>query len=209
MKRNNKIMFAIAAAMLLLAALLPAQASAQQVNFQHAAYVAAGNSATSIPVGHAEFCRSHADECGRNANPVQAMTLTQARWDELLTVNADINTRVVPVTDQQLYKVNEFWTYPNGYGDCEDFVLAKRRALIERGWAPSTLLITVVKQLNGEGHAVLIARTDRGDLVLDNQEGLIKVWNETPYQYIKRQSQADAGTWVDLYDDRPITVASR
>jgi predicted transglutaminase-like cysteine proteinase len=36
----------------------------------------------------------------------------------------------------------------------------------------------------------------------------VRVWNETPYHYIKRQSQADAGKWVDMIDDRPVIVAA-
>ena len=61
----------------------------------------------------------------------------------------------------------------------------------------------------GDGHAVLMVRTDRGDLVLDNQDSRVLVWNQTPYQYLKRQSQADASRWVDLVDDRAgVMVAS-
>jgi predicted transglutaminase-like cysteine proteinase len=105
------------------------------------------------------------------------------------------------------YQVDEFWTYPAGYGDCEDFALAKRRQLIEAGWEPSTLLMAVVRESNGDGHAVLMVRTDRGDLVLDNKDGMIRVWTETPYQYVKRQSQEHAAVWVDIVDDR-VEVAS-
>ncbi len=49
----------------------------------------------------------------------------------------------------------------------------------------SDLLITVVRQMNGEGHAVLTVRTDRGDYVLDNLELRVKPWNETSYDYLK------------------------
>lgn len=184
-------------------------AGAASVNFNHAAFAATGSSATSIPIGHAEFCKKYSSECRANPKIVDAMALTDSRWQELLAVNSTYNSKIVGVTDQQLYKVEEYWTYPNGYGDCEDYVLAKRKDLISKGWAPSTLLIAVVRQANGEGHAVLMARTDRGDLILDNQEGLIKVWNETPYRYIKRQSQANAGKWVDVQDNRTALTASR
>ena len=44
-------------------------------------------------------------------------------------------------------------------------------------------------------------------LLADNQDGDVHVWNETPYTYLKRQSQADAGQWVAI-EDRRITVAS-
>jgi predicted transglutaminase-like cysteine proteinase len=63
-----------------------------------------------------------------------------------------------------------------------------------------SLLITVVRQRNGDGHAVLTVLTDRGDLVLDNLEPHILVWSETGYQYLKRQSEFDAGAWVAIQD---------
>ncbi|MGV8853961.1 MAG: transglutaminase-like cysteine peptidase [Devosia sp.] len=172
------------------------------------AFVQTHSGNTSIPVGHAMFCKSRPDECRANAHVVQAVALTDALWQQLLAVNAHINSIVVPATDEQLYHVAEFWTYPNGYGDCEDYALAKRRELINAGWPVSTLLMAVVKQANGEGHAVLMVRTDRGDLVLDNQVGSVDLWNSTPYKFIKRQSQANAGQWVDMIDNREVVVAT-
>ncbi len=127
---------------------------------------------------------------------------------QLLTVNANWNFAIQPVTDEDLYRTAEFWTYPNGYGDCEDYALAKRRDLINAGWPASALLMAVVKQPNGEGHAVLLVRTDRGDLVLDNQVGSVDLWSNTPYKFLKRQSQADAGQWVDMIDTRDIVTAT-
>lgn len=138
---------------------------------------------------------------------VTAIALDQGLWDELLAINARYNAEILPVSDDDLYQVAEFWTYPNGAGDCEDYVLAKRRELMDAGWPASILLIAVVRQANGAGHAVLMVRTDRGDLVLDNQNGKILTWSETPYSYIKRQSQADTGQWVDLQDNRSTIVA--
>ena len=164
---------------------------------------------TSTPVGHARFCAERPAECQPNATVVPTAELTSGRWQQLLEVNAEFNATVLPVTDSALYNTEEFWTYPRGYGDCEDYVLAKRRALVELGWPASTLLITVVREPNGDGHAVLTVRTDRGELILDNQEALIRLWSETPYQFIKRQSQTDAGRWVDLADSRQVAAAGR
>jgi predicted transglutaminase-like cysteine proteinase len=190
------------------AATLCGEAAAGQIDFTNAAFVPAAGQA-SIPVGHMEFCRSHADECSANRVVVDAEPLSDRRWADLLAINTAVNTAVAPVTDADLYQVNEYWAYPtSGYGDCEDFVLAKRRALIERGWPASTLLITVVRERNGNGHAVLTVRTDRGDLVLDNQDAMIRVWTDTPYEFLKRQSQADQGRWVDLVDRRATVVAA-
>lgn len=204
--RSTKIIKAGAAVCALLALALPAFA-AQTVDLTNPAFAAVAG-VTSIPVGHAEFCEARPDECSANASVVDAMSLTDARWNQLLEVNARSNATIVPVSDKDLYQVNEFWTYPNGYGDCEDFALDKRRELIGAGWPASTLLMAVVRETDGDGHAVLMVRTDRGDLILDNQNGAIVVWTQTPYQYIKRQSQANAGQWVDIIDDRVTVVAA-
>lgn len=185
-----------------------AVAPAQAFDTTNVAFVQTVGGTTSIPVGHAEFCQHRPDECRANPDPVAAVSLNEGLWQQLLAVNAGVNQAVVPVTDQELYQVAEFWTYPNGYGDCEDYALAKRRALIEAGWPASTLLMAVVKQANGEGHAVLMVRTDRGDLVLDNQIGTVDLWSQTPYKFIKRQSQANAGQWVDMIDTRDIVITT-
>ncbi|HEV7344515.1 MAG TPA: transglutaminase-like cysteine peptidase [Devosia sp.] len=197
-----------AALLLAIMALAAGSASARAVDTTNVAFVQTVGGATSIPVGHAEFCNARPQECRANADPAAIIALNDGLWQQLLTVNAGVNQHVVPVTDQDLYQVAEFWTYPNGYGDCEDYALAKRRQLIDAGWPASTLLMAVVKQSNGEGHAVLMVRTDRGDLVLDNQVGSIDLWSNTPYKFIKRQSQAHAGQWVDMVDQRSIVVAT-
>ncbi|WP_291361788.1 transglutaminase-like cysteine peptidase [Devosia sp.] len=206
MQSNKKGLGAafMGAFMALAAIISPAQA----LDTTNVAFAQTVGGTTSIPVGHAEFCNSRPDECRANANPVAMVSLTEGLWQQLLSINAGVNQHVVPVTDQDLYQVAEFWTYPNGYGDCEDYALAKRRELVNAGWPPSTLLMAVVKQANGEGHAVLMVRTDRGDLVLDNQVGSVDLWSQTPYKFIKRQSQADAGQWVDMIDTRDIVVAT-
>ena len=164
---------------------------------------------TSIPIGHSEFCKSNHDDCRGYPRSVEFETLTDRNWAQLVAINDRMNRDIVPVTDTDLYGVEELWAYPDGFGDCEDIALAKRRALIEAGWNPSTLLMSVVRQPNGEGHAVLMARTDRGDLILDNQDGSVRLWSDTPYQFLKRQSQANPASWVDILDNRVIAVAQR
>jgi predicted transglutaminase-like cysteine proteinase len=205
MSFNKKGLLAgLFAAVVALAPTAPAVA----LDLANVAFVQTIAGATSIPVGHLEFCNSHPGECRANDRIVPAMELTDYTWQQLVSVNAYYNQNVTPVTDQDLYKVAEFWTFPNGFGDCEDFALAKRRDLINSGWDPSTLMVAVVKEANGNGHAVLLARTDRGDLVLDNQDGTVRLWSETPYKFIKRQSQAHSGQWVDMIDDRVLVVAA-
>lgn len=163
---------------------------------------------TTVPIGHAQFCKTYAGECGANVQVVEVEELDEARWQQLVSINNKVNSAIVPMTDQDFYQVSELWTYPVGFGDCEDFALEKRRELIADGWSPSALLLTVARDTNGNGHAVLMVRTDRGDLVLDNQEGTIKIWADTPYQFLKRQSQANTAEWVAIEDSRMTSVAT-
>lgn len=125
--------------------------------------------------------------------------LTAARWQQLTDINASVNRQVRSVRDDVLYQRNEWWAYPtNNAGDCEDYALMKRKLLIEQGWPASSLLLTVVRQWNGEGHAVLLAVTDKGEFVLDNMARYIVGWKDAPYQWVKRQSQEDPNVWVNL-----------
>jgi predicted transglutaminase-like cysteine proteinase len=189
----------------------PAQGAAggvQQVDFSNPAF-APVTGPTSIPVGAAEFCKANRNDCAPDAHVVPIEALTNKSWQQLTAVNDSVNRNIIPETDEQLYHVAEYWTYPTkGAGDCEDIALQKRKELIAAGWDQSTLLMTVVREHNGDGHAVLMVRTDRGDLILDNQAAQVLVWNQTPYEYIKRQSQTDAGKWVGLNDDRPVITAA-
>ncbi len=163
---------------------------------------------TSQPIGHYEFCEQRPRECGSRTERPAIVALDNALWRQLVAVNAHVNAAVAPVTDQDLFGKPEVWFFPTDRGDCEDYVLLKRRELIAAGWPASALLITVVRQYDGEGHAVLTVRTDRGDLILDNLEAEIHAWNDTGYLYVKRQSDRDSGRWVGIADDRSLVVGA-
>jgi predicted transglutaminase-like cysteine proteinase len=190
----------------MMALTLPA-AAVQLVDFSNVAFAQAVGQ-TSIPIGAADFCRRYQSECLPNAKVVDDVHLTPRNWQQLLDVNTYFNTKIVPETDQQLYGVAEYWTYPHGFGDCEDIALAKRRQLIQQGWPVSALLMTVVKDTDGEGHAVLMVRTDRGDMILDNQDSVVRDWKDSPYHFLKRQSQANPGQWVAIADGRPSLIVA-
>jgi predicted transglutaminase-like cysteine proteinase len=153
---------------------------------------------TGQPIGHYEFCQSYASVCAVRTKGDPRVKLTPKLWNDLVEVNGFVNRTIKPVTDMELFGKPEVWFYPTTEGDCEDFVLLKQRELVKRGWAMGSLLITVVQQQNGDGHAVLTVLTDRGDLVLDNLDPRIQVWSETPYRYIKRQYERDSGEWVAI-----------
>jgi predicted transglutaminase-like cysteine proteinase len=160
------------------------------------------------PVGYVQFCQSYPTDCRPEKDIDQVVTLTQAVWNQLNQINTAVNTAVLPATDMEIYGVLEHWDYPKLAGDCEDYVLEKRRDLIQSGWPESALLITVVRDETGSGHAVLTVRTNRGDVVLDNKTDKILVWADTPYSYLKRQSTRDPNAWDLIEDARTSLVGS-
>lgn len=163
---------------------------------------------TSQPIGHYEFCERLPKECKiRNTN-LQPIKLDQSSWDILIDVNHSVNARIRPATDMELYGREEYWTYPVDAGDCEDYVLEKQRELREKGFPLSSLLITVVRKPDGEGHAVLTVRTDRGDFILDNLRDDVYNWKDTEYTYLKRQSTQTPGRWVSIEQRDDIVVSS-
>lgn len=164
---------------------------------------------TTQPVGHYDFCQRKPHECQPTDDAAGPVELTQTLWAEIVNVNNMVNLAVQPRTDMEMWGVEEYWSYPvNGYGDCEDYALEKRKRLMDLGVPASNLLMTVVRQPNGEGHAVLVVNTTMGDFVLDNLEMRVLRWNDTEYTYLKRQSQRHAGMWVTITDDRDILVGS-
>ena len=163
------------------------------------------------PIGYVNFCHDHEAECRPSPRFADQIQLTAAKLQEIVKVNDAVNQTVTPTTDLELYGKPEVWAYPtNNKGDCEDYVLLKRRLLIARGYPESTLLITVVRDENNEGHAVLTVRTDRGDLILDNKRREVMRWADTPYTFVKRQSERNPLVWISLLppDSAPQTAMS-
>ena len=150
------------------------------------------------PIGFVSFCARYPEECKGLGQQVSRVHLTAARWRTLNRVNTTINRRIRPVTDLELYNRPEVWEFPTSAGDCEDYVLLKKRHLEGLGFPAETLLITVVLDEKGAGHAVLMVRTDRGDYVLDNRRDDIRLYSRTGYRLLKRQSQRDPAKWVAL-----------
>ena len=163
---------------------------------------------TSQPIGHYEFCQTHRSECAPGSRDLGAAKVTSFGWQTIREINAGVNSDLSPMTDKELFGKDEHWSYPDGAGDCEDYVLLKRRKLIEHGFSPADLLITVVRKPDGEGHAVLTVRTTEGDFVLDNLERDVRLWTETPYRYLKRQASFNPGRWVSIENGDADMVTS-
>lgn len=123
---------------------------------------------------------------------------------ELRQVNDRVNGSIREATDAQVFGRADVWTLPTrGVGDCEDFALEKRHQLIAMGWPSSALLITVVRDQNGEGHAVLSAVFDKGEYILDNRSPSVRARSSTPYTYYIRQSSANPSVWVWIGSREP------
>lgn len=163
---------------------------------------------TTQPVGHYEFCKRLPSECADRSRSSRPVELTRKLWDSIVAINHEVNATIAPRTDYEMWGVEEYWSYPTDIGDCEDYVLEKRRLLMKIGVPASNLLITVVRQPNGDGHAVLTVETSLGDFVLDNLESRVLAWTDTDYRYLKRQSSRDASVWVSIGDDRNVAVGS-
>lgn len=163
---------------------------------------------TSQPIGHYEFCKRESAECKIRNKTMAPLKLTQQIWNKVVQVNLSANNRIQPLTDMEIYGQEEYWTYPTNVGDCEDYVLLKQRELAQAGIPLAHLLITVVRKPDGEGHAVLTLRTDRGDLILDNLTDEIMNWQATGYSYLKRQSERHTGHWVSIETPNNLVVGS-
>jgi predicted transglutaminase-like cysteine proteinase len=151
------------------------------------------------PFGYIRFCERNPKDCRRGPFEESRFVATPDRMIELDTINRHVNKVIEPATDLEIYGETEVWTIPTTRGDCEDYVLLKRQMLMARGWPASALLITVVRDEKGEGHAVLTARTAQGDFILDNKTDVLLPWSKTAsYTYVMRQSYIDPNVWVSL-----------
>ncbi|TXM65917.1 transglutaminase-like cysteine peptidase [Methylobacterium sp. WL69] len=172
---------------------------------------AIGEGANARPVAAwNDFCARYPRECAVDAREAARITLTPAIRATLDSVNRRVNERIRPITDMAHWGVVDRWDFPDdGAGDCEDFQLLKRRMLVERGLPRRALRMTVVIDDIGEGHAVLMVRTDRGDLILDNKTNAILSGPRTGYTFIKREGQ-DGLAWVTLNGGAsPVATANR
>lgn len=163
----------------------------------------------SQPIGHYDFCKLHHAECSIRSPHNAPEHMTGKLLRQITAVDVSVNTRVKPKSDVDNYGKEEWWSYPdNGFGDCEDYALEKRRELMIDGVAVSNLLMTVVRKPNGEGHAVLTVRTDKGDFILDNLTDKVRLWSETGYRYLKRQASDNTGHWVSIVGGDESLVSS-
>ena len=164
---------------------------ARGLNENRAVSYLVARKATLAPFAFVRFCRDNPADCGRAEGPSVAQ-LTVSREKELRRVNAEVNRSIRAVSEAGR---RDRWQADVAAGDCEDFALTKRRRLIALGWPPRTLRLAVTRTAAGEGHAVLVVSTSKGDLVLDNRTAAVKRWQSTDLAWIKIQSAENPRLW--------------
>ncbi len=151
-----------------------------------------------VPAGFASFCLRFPDQCPASGG-APSVAMTASLWQTLAKVNGDVNDAIWPEDDEQHYGRAEYWTIPtDGYGDCEDYALTKRKALMAQGLPAAALRVAVVITPRENRHAVLTVVTDKGDYVLDNLTKAVLPWDRTGFRWIERQDPVNTQAWVSL-----------
>jgi predicted transglutaminase-like cysteine proteinase len=182
---------------------LAAPPNAPTLKFPDASYAPLG-AAKPAPYGWLHFCGAEPAECEPSPLLPKMVQLNSQSWAELKQINTIVNREIEPIGDEDHYGIYEqgilnWWTYPNdGKGNCNDYVLMKRKLLIEAGWPKAALLMTVVIDHNGAGHLVLMVPTDGGDLILDNKTADIVEWNRPSHRLFTIQSAINHNDWVSI-----------
>jgi predicted transglutaminase-like cysteine proteinase len=194
MKKNKlgaALGVAIAGATLLSAAAASAQAMA---SLPRGALPAAVTGEARPVMAWVDLCRRYPQECAIDTAEAPVVALSPRIWQQIVSINRRVNTTITAITDQEHWSVPDRWDLPtDGYGDCEDFQLLKRKLLVEAGVPRRALRVTVVINEQGEGHAVLTVRTEGDDLILDNRTSRLLRWDETGYAFVKRESSLRVG----------------
>jgi predicted transglutaminase-like cysteine proteinase len=144
--------------------------------------------AASAPLGYQLMCLKSPEQC--KAGGAAQIKVSGDVLATLKRVNSRVNRTITPRHDAGA----DVWTANATVGDCEDYVLAKRAALIKAGLPPSALRIAYVKTRSGEGHAILVVKSNGKDLVLDNLTSSIKPLSQTGYRIIS-MSTANPVKW--------------
>ncbi len=191
--------------------LMATGAAAQQTaSLPAAGATAAASGSARAPYAWVEFCRNYKDECRVDTSEPDRVEMTPKVWKTIVGMNLKVNREIEPITDMDHWGVVDRWDMAeDGKGDCEEYVLVKRRKLAEAGIPRRAMLVTVVIDEENAGHAVLMIRTDRGDFILDNKRNAVLAWSQTGYVFVKREAQ-DRVAWTSLGGvGGPTTTAAR
>ena len=159
----------------------------------------AGIPVKDAPPGFISFCSRFLDQCVVASNDDTVVHLNLQTQGELDSVNRNVNEKIAPEDDEMHYGRAEYWNIPSdGYGNCKDYAVTKRKELIDAGLPERALRVAIVMTPRESRHAVLTVTTDRGDLVLDNLSNEVKPWSQVDYRWLERQDGKGSIGWVAL-----------
>jgi predicted transglutaminase-like cysteine proteinase len=155
-----------------------------------------------IPSGFVGFCLRNSDQCEAAKHGPLTIALNAENFAVISDINRTVNRQIQPEDDSIHYGPMEYWTIPtDGRGDCEDYALTKRKALLQAGFPIGALRLALVITAQKERHAVLTLATDRGDFILDNLSDAVRPWNEASYTWLERQNPSKPWRWNMLTAD--------
>lgn len=141
---------------------------------------------------------------------IKQLPIIQTYFDEMMEL-ADKGDLSLD-TDAAIFDGREEHWLPIGMigrGDCEDVAMQVMLDLNAGGVPMHQMGVAVVRQTNGEGHAVALLHTTAGTYVIDILDRQIKHFRDTNYTYLKIQSRRNMGVWKEVASDhQPKTVKS-
>jgi predicted transglutaminase-like cysteine proteinase len=168
------------------------QATIQRIKFEAPALA---------PFAYTEFCLHYKNECKVERRRMVfrggRVRMDYRRWAELAIVNTKVNSSIRPERNEGGLMAEKWLINPKS-GDCNDYAVSKRHELIKRGWSARNVLLSEVVTSWGEHHLVVVVRTRQGDLVLDNLAQQVRVWSQTPYQWVRIQRPDSERLWSTI-----------
>ena len=162
-----------------------------------------------VPAGFISFCLRFQGQCDNAPGTASAVLLTDDTWRTLNRINRSVNDAIWPQDDIVHYGRAEYWTIPtDGYGDCDDYAVTKRKALLDAGFPAPAVRLAIVETPRVTRHAVLTVSTDKGDFVLDSLRNDIVAWNATGFTWLERQDPMRPLAWVSLQPGTPMTAVA-
>ncbi len=151
------------------------------------------------PYAGVVFCQTNPGECAAKRTRWSRLevSLDEKRFAQLQSVNLKINQAIRPQNDAN-GPGGDLWSLAPTAGDCEDYAITKRHELVSHGWPSNALRLAVVYTAFGEGHMVLVVKTNSGDLVLDNRVDAIRRWDKTGLKWLMIQSASNPKKWMSV-----------
>ncbi|WP_216665498.1 transglutaminase-like cysteine peptidase [Pseudoruegeria sp. HB172150] len=178
------------------AALTTPAISANALDAAHRAFIPI-TAVAPPPVAARELCARYSWAC---ATTVGRQSIRNTDMERVSFINKQVNRETREISDQRQYRIADRWSLPTRIGgDCEDFAIKKKYALISAGFPPESLLIATVLDGRSQPHAVLLVRTEAGDFILDNLNNEIRRWFASGYTFLRMQNPENPKSWVTVF----------